>query len=76
VGARVQEREGIICTGESIGRAKRSGGVFTYRPRLFSFPGFWLTTPGTYVWQAHRIECSGDVADCRREGPVVRFRVG
>jgi hypothetical protein len=71
-----KSREGVICTDESIGRAKRSGAVFTYKPRLFDFPGFWLGTPGTYHWQAHRIDCSGNVADCRREGPVVRFKVG
>ncbi len=66
--------EGVICTKESIGRAKKKNGAYEYKPRFFDFPAFWLNSPGRYFWQAHRIAC--DSRDCRQEGPVVRFRVG
>ena len=60
----------------SIGQAHRSGGLFVFKPKFFDFPTFWLNTPGTYYWQAHRIACDdGGTSDCRQEGPVVRFRV-
>jgi hypothetical protein len=71
-----KDSEGVICHDESIGQAKKKGGVFAYKPKLFTFPGFWLVTPGTYYWQAHRIDCAGDTGDCRQEGPVVKFKVG
>ena len=70
-----RNRQGVICTEESIGRARRSGRTYTYKPRFFDFPAFWLNNPGTYYWQAHRIQCEGSTRDCRQEGPVVRFRV-
>ena len=68
--------DGLICTDESIGRAKRKKGrVFEYKPKFFDFPAFWLNSPGRYFWQAHRIACNADISDCRQEGPTVRFRV-
>ena len=70
-----QNADGVICSKESIGRARKRDGVFRYKARFFDFPGFWLNTPGTYYWQAHRISCEGDLSDCRQEGPIVRFRV-
>ena len=66
-------RNGVICSEESIGRAKNVSGVFRFTPKFFDFPEFWLNTPGTYYWQAHRIDCSG--GDCQKEGPTVKFRV-
>jgi hypothetical protein len=69
-------RFGVICNESSIGRARRVSGVFRYKPRFFDFPEFWLNTPGTYYWQAHRIQCTGQNSDCSQEGPVVRFKVG
>jgi hypothetical protein len=66
--------DGVICTKESIGRAKKKRGAFEYKPRFFDFPEFWLNSPGAYYWQAHRISCNAQ--DCRQEGPIVRFRVG
>ncbi len=67
-------KEGVICTKESIGRAKKQkDGTFAYKPKFFDFPAFWLNSPGRYYWQAHRIDCNGN--DCRQEGPIVRFKV-
>jgi hypothetical protein len=71
-----KDAEGIICHDESIGQAKKKGSTFQYKPKKFTFPGFWMVTPGTYYWQAHRIDCSGGTDDCRLEGPIVKFKVG
>ena len=68
-----KNRSGVICSKESIGRARRRNGVYRFTPRFFDFPEFWLNSPGTYYWQAFRIACEG--SDCDQEGPVVKFRV-
>jgi hypothetical protein len=68
--------DGTICSTTNIGQARKSSGsTFKYKPKFFDFPTFWLNTPGTYYWQAHRINCEGDTSDCRQEGPTVKFRV-
>jgi hypothetical protein len=69
--------KGLICNKEAIGQArKKSGSRAVYKPRLYDFPEFWLNRPGTYYWQAHRIACENGIADCRIEGPTVKFKVG
>jgi hypothetical protein len=68
--------DGVICHEASIGQAKKKGGVFQYKPEFFDFDDFWLNSPGTYYWQAHRIQCEGNIDDCLQEGPVVKFKVG
>ena len=73
--SKARDGDGVICTDESIGRARKRNGVFQYKPKFFDFPDFWLNSPGTYYWQAHRIACNAAIDDCRQEGPVVRFRV-
>ena len=71
-----KDSNGVICYDESIGRAKKKGGIFRYKPKFFDFPAFWLNSPGTYYWQAHRIACEGgNTSDCRQEGPIVKFKV-
>ena len=70
-----KDKEGLICHDGSIGQGKKSGGTYNYKPALFDFPEFWLNTPGTYYWQAHRINCTAGSRDCRKEGPVVKFKV-
>jgi hypothetical protein len=72
-----KDADGLICTKEAIQRAKKKGGKFSVKLKFFDFPEFWLNSPGTYYWQAHRIACEGgDISDCRQEGPIVRFKVG
>jgi hypothetical protein len=72
-----KDADGLICTDEAIQRAKKRGGRFSAKMKFFDFPEFWLNSPGTYYWQAHRIACEGgDISDCRQEGPIVRFKVG
>ncbi len=71
-----KDADGVICSTASIGQAKKSGSLFVYTPKFFDFPEFWLNTPGTYHWQAHRIACEGgDTSDCKQEGPIVTFKV-
>jgi hypothetical protein len=68
---------GLICDDAWIGKAKKqSRRRASYKAPYFDIPRFWLNNPGTYYWQAHRIKCEdGDLADCRQEGPVVKFKV-
>jgi hypothetical protein len=68
--------DGVICSDESIGRATKKGGVFQYKPKFFDYDEFWLNSPGTYYWQAHRIQCDSGIDDCLQEGPIVKFKVG
>ena len=69
-------RDGTICSKITIGQALKRNGVFTYTQKFYDYPAFWLNQPGTYYWQAYRIECvAGNTTDCRQEGPVVKFRV-
>jgi hypothetical protein len=72
-----KDGDGLICSDESIGKAKKTSSTrASYKARFFDFPEFWLNSPGTYYWQAHRIACEGgDISDCRQEGPIVRFKV-
>jgi hypothetical protein len=74
--SRKRDSDGVICHEADIGQAKRSKGVYKLKPKFFDFPEFWLNTPGTYYWQAHRIKCErGNLRDCRQEGPIVKFTV-
>ena len=71
-----KDADGLICYDESIGKAKKkSDSRASYKAKFFDFPAFWLNSPGTYYWQAHRISCEGDISDCRQEGPIVKFKV-
>jgi hypothetical protein len=68
--------DGRICDTESIGQARKKGSTFRYKANFYDYPQFWLNNPGTYHWQAYRIQChAGNLSDCYQEGPVVRFKV-
>ena len=73
-----KDKDGLICSTEAIQKAKKKNGRFSVKLRFFDFPEFWLNSPGTYYWQAHRIACipGSDLSDCRQEGPIVKFKVG
>jgi hypothetical protein len=73
--SRAKDSDGLICDKEAIGKAKKDDGRASYKAKYFDFPAFWLNNPGTYYWQAHRISCENGLADCRIEGPVVKFKV-
>jgi hypothetical protein len=72
-----KDSEGVICSDESIGKARKTSGTRAkYKAKFFDFPEFWLNNPGNYYWQAYRIACEGgDISDCRQEGPIVKFKV-
>ena len=70
-----KNREGMICKKATLLQAKKRKGVFVAKQTFFDFPAFWLNNPGTYYWQAYRIECFSGSSDCKQEGPVVRFKV-
>ena len=70
-----KDRQGMICKKATILQAKKRNGVWVAKQTFFDFPAFWLNNPGTYYWQAYRIECTGSSSDCKQEGPVVRFKV-
>jgi hypothetical protein len=70
-----KDKQGMICQKETILRAKKKNGVFQAKQTFYDFPSFWLNNPGTYYWQAYRIECHSGSSDCKQEGPVVRFKV-
>jgi hypothetical protein len=68
--------DGMICSKEMIGKAKKkSGSRYELKAKFFDFPEFWLNSPGTYYWQAYRIACNASLDDCKAEGPVVKFKV-
>ena len=68
-------KDGKICHKADIGRARKKSGTFRYKPTFYDFPAFWLNSPGTYYWQAFRIQCEGNLSDCYQEGPIVKFSV-
>ena len=70
-----KDKEGMICKKATILQAKKKKGVFQAKQTFYDFPAFWLNNPGTYYWQAYRIDCHSGSSDCKQEGPVVRFRV-
>ena len=72
------DSKGLIDSDATIQKAKRkSNGTFSVKADYFDFPEFWLNSPDTYYWQAHRIACEGgNTKDCLQEGPIVKFKVG
>ena len=70
-----KDKDGMICKKATILQAKKKNGVFQAKQTFYDFPAFWLNNPGTYYWQAYRIECRSGSSDCKQEGPVVRFKV-
>jgi hypothetical protein len=72
--SQAKDKDGVICSTETLGEAKKKGGVYSLKAKFFDFPAFWLNSPGAYYWQAYRIDCSG--SDCKKEGPIVKFKVG
>lgn len=65
-----------IDRGKKGPRSKR-GRIYTFTPDAFTFPGYYLNTPGTYYWQAYKIDCKRGPGplDCAREGPIRKFVV-
>ena len=71
-----KDGDGMICTDEVIGKAKKKRGTrYEFKAKFFDFPEFWLNSPGTYYWQAYRTACNAAIDDCKAEGKIVKFKV-
>lgn len=54
---------------------RRKGSLFSKKvERYRGLRGHFINRPGTYYWQAHRIDCS-EQDDCYVEGPVRKLRI-
>ena len=71
-----KDKDGMICKKATILQAKKKNGVFQAKQTFYDFPAFWLNNPGTYYWQAYRIDCTTNLNDCKKESKVTRFKVG
>jgi hypothetical protein len=67
--------DGTICSSSHIRQMRKKDGVYRTTPTRYTFPSYWLNTPGSYYWQVHRIKCEGSTSDCRQEGPVLKLRI-
>lgn len=82
-----RDRDGKACARkqEDIDRGKKGkkskrGRTYTFKPERFTFPSYYLNTPGTYYWQVYRIDCVRTrsrkrLFDCIQESPIKKFRV-
>ena len=71
------DAKGILAsdvTLSSLSPSADDGSVYEFTPMSYTFPGYWLVTPGTYYWQAYRISYMSG-ADGAIEGPVQRLDV-
>jgi hypothetical protein len=68
-------KDGTICNTALIAQMKKKDGVYRHKTKTYTFPSYWLNTPGTYFWQVYRIKCEGSTSDCKQEGPVLKLRV-
>ena len=57
----------------TFAKMKRRGSVFSYKTPVFTFPTWFMVRPGTYYWQAFRIDCS--VKGCHVHTKVRSFKV-
>jgi hypothetical protein len=68
----VTDSTGII--GSDVDLEPFSAAAPAWTPTPYTFPSYWLVTPGTYYWQPFRISY-GDDPDGYQEGAVRRFEV-
>jgi len=72
-----RDKDRLICDNEAVEQAKKVGkNRYQRKMKFYRYPDYWLESPGTYYWQAHRIACVNGPKDCVQEGPVVKFKVG
>ena len=81
-----RDKQGQICGNrapDDIDRGKKGkrtkkGRNYSYKPIAYTFPSYYLNTPGTYYWQVYRIDCvrrrNGSL-DCLQESPLHKFKV-
>jgi hypothetical protein len=54
---------------------RRSGGKYTFKPTLYTFPDYFLQRPGKYYWQSYHIDCSTTAAHCHVLSKIRSFRI-
>jgi hypothetical protein len=58
---------------------RHRGGHYTFTPPVFTFPGWFMATPGTYFWQVYHINClisNASRTSCHVYSRVRSFKVG
>lgn len=53
----------------------RKGSTFTYTAPKYTFPGFYMVTPGKYYWQVFHIDCSQKGFRCHVHSKLGSFYV-
>ena len=84
--SKARDRDGQLCPKRAPtdiergkkGKKTKKGRYYSYKPEAYTFPTYYLNTPGTYYWQAYRIACKrkrGGRLDCIQESPTWRLVV-
>jgi len=68
----LMKRPGSIGTFRQM---KRRGSTFRYQAEKYTFPTWFMVRPGTYYWQAYRIDCSGGNSSCHIHTKIRSFKV-
>jgi hypothetical protein len=54
---------------------RKSGGIHTKKTETYpALDDYFLNKPGTYYWQAYRIDCAAQ-SDCEVEGRIRSFKI-
>jgi hypothetical protein len=69
VGDLIQTKPGTFTS------MKRKGTTYTYTAEAYSFPGWYMATPGKYYWQAFHIDCSQRGTKCHVHSKLGSFIV-
>ena len=59
----------------TFAKMRRRASVFSYTPKDYSFPTWFMARAGTYYWQAYRIDCSTGNSSCHVHTRIRSFRV-
>jgi hypothetical protein len=76
--------DGQLCRGNADaldtgkkGKKTKKGRYYSFKPDVYTFPSYYLNTPGTYYWQVFRISCVDRHGrlDCPQESRLGKFVV-
>jgi hypothetical protein len=75
---RAKKSDPKVLAGETLVAAMRQaapprGRTFTYKPRRYKHPSYWLNKGGTYYWQAYYVYCVKGT--CVHPGRVKTLRI-
>ena len=70
-----KKADGTLRKQDWFRKMAKKGSVHSKKTDLYpALTDYFLNKPGTYYWQAYRIDCSAQ-QDCNVEGPVRTFRI-